>query len=116
MDIVYQSVEVQVQDRSLSQGEGSTVIFNVGGTFYEVYANTLLKHPNTTLARLLVSKPYILGSVTPVFIDRDGGRFKYILDWYRDGVISLPLHLPVGPLCRDIQYFGLPDDVNIVHD
>jgi hypothetical protein len=70
--------------------ENEIIHFNVGGTLYDVARETLLKFENTMLATLVSDKWRISRKEEIIFIDRDGERFKYILDWYRDGKINIP--------------------------
>jgi hypothetical protein len=70
--------------------ENEIIHFNVGGTLYDVAKGTLLKFENTMLATLVLDKWRTGCKEEIIFIDRDGERFKYILDWYRDGKINLP--------------------------
>lgn len=87
------------------------VCLDVGGVMYKVHRSTLAQHPNTMLARL-VSDAW-MGDVPPaepIFIDRDGERFKYILDWFRYGAVVLPRRIPIDALRMDAAYFGLPED------
>jgi hypothetical protein len=87
--------------------------FNVGGMRYDIAEETLLNHADTMLAKLVSSKWKKGGNQEPLFIDRDGERFRYILDWYRDGQIIVPKTIPVSALRNDALFFGLPDDVVI---
>ena len=101
----------------------ATVRFNVGGTIYEVSRSLLEQHPNTMLARM-VSKTW-LGEEEdnerkdePLFIDRDGERFCYVLDFMRDGpTVSLPVTISKEGFLKDLDYFGfdnvIPDDISM---
>ena len=63
------------------------VEFDVGGQQFKVARSTIMKFPDTMLGALL--ERWDTDS-KPVFIDRDPHRFRYILDFYRDGAIVLP--------------------------
>jgi hypothetical protein len=65
------------------------VNLNVGGIQYSAARNTIMKHEETMLAKL-VSEKWNPNSEVPIFVDRDGERFKYILDFFRDGEILVP--------------------------
>jgi hypothetical protein len=85
--------------------------FDVGGTPYNVAKDTLLKSKDTVLAKL-VSEKWTADQET-IFIDRDGERFKYILEtaevyWYRDGRIIVPITVAL-----DADFFGLQEDAVI---
>ena len=45
----------------------------------------------------------------PVFINRDGGRFKYVLDWMRDGRVIIPMEVTKDALLNDLHYYGFDD-------
>jgi hypothetical protein len=85
--------------------------FNVGGTPYEVALATLMKSPETMLAKL-ASQRWREKSGNKVeksiFIDRDGEIFKYILAWYRNNVIIIPRTIPVDAVENEVKYFSLP--------
>eukprot|EP01063_Lacrimia_lanifica_P008899 TRINITY_DN15969_c0_g2_i1.p3 TRINITY_DN15969_c0_g2~~TRINITY_DN15969_c0_g2_i1.p3 ORF type:complete len:184 (+),score=75.71 TRINITY_DN15969_c0_g2_i1:81-632(+) len=92
------------------------VMLNVCGQKYEVLVATLLSSPETMLGAL-VEKWNNNGEFSDesnttreIFIDRNGDRFQYILDWYRDGRIFLPKHIPYDAMMSDVQFFRLPQD------
>jgi hypothetical protein len=41
-----------------------------------------------------------------VFINRDGERFRYVLDYLRDGSVALPLSIPKAAFLKELEYFG----------
>eukprot|EP01061_Rhynchopus_euleeides_P015180 TRINITY_DN26001_c1_g2_i2.p1 TRINITY_DN26001_c1_g2~~TRINITY_DN26001_c1_g2_i2.p1 ORF type:complete len:184 (+),score=74.48 TRINITY_DN26001_c1_g2_i2:70-621(+) len=91
------------------------VILNVCGMKYEVLVATLLNCPETMLGSLVekwnTSGEFSADAPTrEVFIDRNGERFQYILDWYRDGRIVLPPHVPREAMLGDVEFFGLPSN------
>jgi hypothetical protein len=86
---------------------------NVGGTRYDIAEETLLNHEDTMLAKLVSSKWKKGGNQEPLFIDRNGERFQYIVDWYRDGQITVPRTISVNALRNDALFFGLPENVVI---
>ena len=48
----------------------------------------------------------------PLFIDRDGERFRYVLDYMRDGpTISLPVTVSKDGFLMDLDFFGF-ENVN----
>lgn len=85
------------------------VRFNVGGTEYQVARSTLMKFPDTMLA-VMVSERWSNESETNqvLTIDRDPLRFRFILDYYRDGRVNLPLTVSKGEVLTEAAYFGLP--------
>ena len=66
--------------------------FNVGGVRYEVSQSLLDANPNTMLAKS-ASKQWNEDPDADIFIERDGARFGLVLDYIRDGRVSLPVTL-----------------------
>ena len=93
-----------------------TISFNVGGSVYQVSCNTLQRYPESMLAKLVseVWKPQEPSA--PIFIDRDGSRFQFVLDFLRDGKVHLPASVSAEALRADFAYYGLPDGVKITRD
>lgn len=89
-------------------GEEDTKIvkFNVGGTRYEVARSLIEMHPDTMLARM-VSEQWQKDPSKEIFIERDGSRFKYVLDYLRDGKVSLPFSVCRESFLTDLQYFSI---------
>jgi len=53
------------------------------------------------------------GGVPPaLFIDRNGERFQYILDFRRDNEVHLPVTVSKATFGKDLEYFGffLPEE------
>ena len=69
----------------------STVKLNVGGQYFATSVQTLRKDPNSMLAAMFSgkfdTKPSEDGSF---FIDRDGTHFRFMLNYLRDGELTLP--------------------------
>lgn len=87
------------------------VCFNVGGTKYTVARSTIEQYPATMLARLISDtwsgqKEETKGKAKEIFIDRDGSRFRYVLDYLRDGRVHIPLSCTKGALLQDLHFFG----------
>ena len=102
---------------SNSNSNAATVRFDVGGTIYKVSRSLLKQHSNTMLTRM-VSETWLgeeennEGKDEPLFIDRDGERFRYVLDFMRDGPkVSLPVTVSKEGFLRDLDYFCF-DNVN----
>ena len=93
---------------------------NIGGTRYEV-SNSLLDQFQDSMLRRITSDTWNNESNDPlldpdltkkdeIFIERDGGRFKFVLDYMRDGEVSLPLSIPRQQLVSDMEYYGIDFD------
>ena len=110
-------MDVSSSSSGNSNNKNKTVRFNVGGTIYEVSRSLLEQHPDTMLSRL-ASETWCSGdqngsdvtNADALFIERDGERFKYCLDYMRDGgVVNLPSKVPKEALLLDLDYYGFQD-------
>ncbi len=81
------------------------VRFNVGGTRYEVSRSLLEMYPHTMLARS-ASELWHADPDAEIFLERDGERFKYVLDFCRDQRVFLPFTIPAEALLADLDYYG----------
>eukprot|EP00957_Ditylum_brightwellii_P117405 8954625-Ditylum_brightwellii.AAC.1 len=82
--------------------------FNIGGHKYDVSKSLLEQHPNTMLARIS-SEQWQKDPEAEIFIDRDGDRFRYCLDYLRDGSVVLPATVSKKALLQDLVYYGVED-------
>eukprot|EP00593_Proboscia_inermis_P011558 CAMPEP_0171318522 /NCGR_PEP_ID=MMETSP0816-20121228/89210_1 /TAXON_ID=420281 /ORGANISM="Proboscia inermis, Strain CCAP1064/1" /LENGTH=92 /DNA_ID=CAMNT_0011813109 /DNA_START=369 /DNA_END=644 /DNA_ORIENTATION=+ len=89
-----------------------TVTFDVGGKEYRVSTSLLQQYPECMLARM-ISEEWKKEEDTKLFIERDGERFRYVLDYLRDGRVSLPCTVPKAAFLKDMEYYGLQvsDDI-----
>ncbi len=75
----------------LKKLNGDYLKVNVGGQIFTTTLKTLTKVEGSYLARLFTGKANICLDRNGVpFIDRDGEYFDYVLDYLRDGQITLP--------------------------
>ena len=93
-----------------------TVKFNVGGKLYEV-SRSLLEdlHPKTVLARM-ASDTWQGDPESTIFVERDGDRFRCVLDYMRDGRVDLPPTVSKASVLRDLDYFGIEAEPGLVND
>ena len=69
----------------------STVKLNVGGHHFTTSIQTLTRDPNSMLAAMFSGRFEMKPSKDGTFfIDRDGTYFRFILNYLRDGKLSLP--------------------------
>lgn len=88
------------------------VKFNVGGTKYEVSRSLLDRYKDCMLATICSeswSKTNQDASTedNEIFIDRNGERFQYVLDYMRDGRVELPRSVSKSLFQADLDYYGL---------
>ena len=96
------SVETMVDDTKITP----TVKFNVGGKAFETARSLLLQHEDTMLARL-VSDTWQEDPTKPIFIDRNGSTFDFVLDYLRYGSITLPMTVSKEMFLRDMDFYGI---------
>lgn len=87
------------------------VTFNVGGRRFETCRQTIRRIPETRLTHLLDEC-----TEAEIFIDRDGARFEYVLNYLRNGYIA---HGDDDEdelfemLEKEAQYFGISEMANL---
>lgn len=89
----------------------STVTFDVGGKLYRVSRSLLEKHPHTILAKEGLVRTNDNkdddkhdAHDVPIFIERNGDRFMYVLDYMRDGTVHVPDECIQQSLLLDFKY------------
>jgi hypothetical protein len=92
---------------AVTTNNAPSVTFDVGGTIYKISRSLIEQYPDTMLARM-VSDTWLKGDQKePLFIDRNGERFQYCLDYMRDGpVVALPFTIPKDALLKELEYYG----------
>lgn len=86
---------------------------NVGGTRYEVSDSLLDQFPESMLRRL-TSEAWNKNNQdgegaaeSEIFIERNGQRFQYVLDFMRDAAVALPLAIPRAQFIVDLEYYNI---------
>ncbi|GAX25729.1 potassium voltage-gated channel Shal-related subfamily D member 1 [Fistulifera solaris] len=95
------------------------VRLNVGGSRYEVSRNTLTRYEGSMLASLISGKWKEGEGDEEIFIDRDGRRFGYILEYLRSDRVHLPHLSARSALMEEFEYFGIDADeskILVQHD
>ena len=112
-----------------AHGTNDKIHINVGGTLFCIKKDMIMRHPETMLG-VMVSERWEKKNDSSstenngkeeYYIDRDPTRFKYILDFYRDGGVDgkivIPLTISKPEMMKEIQYFALPlTDTDIDYD
>lgn len=97
----------------MSDCKSKTVRLNVGGTNYEVSRNTLERCEGSMLASL-ISDHWKEGNSDddkPIFIDRNGLLFQYVLDYLRTNKIHLPSSVSQAAVNEEFAYYGIDDGI-----
>ena len=85
----------------------NTVCFNVGGKQYQLSRSLLDMHPNTMLAQS-ASEQWLQNPDAEVFVENDGIRFGYVLDYLcDDGSVTLPMTVLKPSFLADLVYYGV---------
>ena len=80
--------------------------FNIGGHRYEVSRSLLLNHPDTMLAKS-ASDQWQEDPESEIFIERDGQRFRFVLDYLRDGKVGLPITETTDAFVAELEYYNI---------
>ena len=80
--------------------------FNIGGQRYEVSRSLFDKHPDSMLARS-ESEQWQEDPEAEIFIERDGLRFRYILDYMRDDKLDLLPTESKKTIVTELEYYGI---------
>ena len=105
---------------STASTEDAMVRLNVGGHRYDVPRSLFELYPRSMLARL-VSDEWNTDEInnhddgssdyheddTIIFIDRNGHRFQYVLDYMRDREVNLPMTESIEATRKELEYYGL---------
>lgn len=92
-----------------------TIKFNIGGTKYEVSKALLERYSGSMLETIASTRWRTTSSENndsienshEIFVDRNGERFQFVLDYMKDGVAVLPFSIPRASFIQDLEYFGL---------
>ena len=106
--------EAKEDDENDNNSITSLVTLNVGGTKYQVSRSLLDQHPNTMISRMVSDTWQTDGDSNErgCFIERNGARFAYVLDYMRDGRVSLPggnSTCTKLSVLHELAYFGFAD-------
>jgi hypothetical protein len=89
------------------------VRFNVGGTHYDVSRDTVERCEGSMRASP-ISDRWKEGSTKsddPIFIDRNGLLFQYVLDYLRNDKLLLPSSVSRAAVAQEFEYYGIDADV-----
>lgn len=87
------------------------ISFDVGGKTYRVSQSLLMKYPTTMLHT--ASADIETSNINdPIFIDRNGERFQYVIDYMREGQVELPTTVSMDTFLKEMDYFGF-DEISL---
>lgn len=86
--------------------ESTHILLNVGGKRYETTTTTIGAHPGTLLEMLVRRKRE---DDMEIFLDRDGPMFRWILYWYRTGMLvdHNIVGVPKEVWLHELDYYGI---------
>lgn len=90
---------------------------NVGGTHYEVSRDTFERCKGSMLASL-VSNTWKEGNYNdgPIFIDRSGRLFEYVLNYLRTNKVYLPPSVSKAAVEEELLFYGIDAEMKKVTD
>jgi len=88
-----------------NEGGTKTIRYNVGGKCFEVSQEAVNRHPTTILTIKALEFSQNI-STDAIFIDGNGERFGYILDYLHTGRAVLPSNVPKAALLQDLNDYG----------
>ncbi|GAX22436.1 hypothetical protein FisN_14Hu050 [Fistulifera solaris] len=89
-----------------------TVRLNVGGMRYEVARDTLMFYEDSMLASLVSGRWKEGNGEDEIFIDRDGRRFGFLLNYLRSDRVYLSESSDQAALEDEFEYFGIDADMS----
>lgn len=92
-----------------------TVLFNVGGHQYRVSRSLLSSFPNSMLARASSSDMWYKDEGSEIYIERNGQRFQYVLDYLRDSEVYLPMTECKQAFISELEYCNIDFDEDSIH-
>lgn len=99
------------------ESKRSIIRLNVGGTHYEVSRNTIERCEGSMLASL-ISETWKEGNSDnlPIFIDRNGRLFEFVLDYLRTNKVHLPPSVSKAAVKEEFEFYGIAADMSQVHE
>jgi len=92
-----------------------TVLFNVGGQQYRISQSLLDTQPKCMPTRS-ASEHWHSDDSSEIYIDRNGSRFQYVLDYLRDGRVVLPISECKEAIISELEYYSIDyDEDYIIH-
>lgn len=87
------------------------VRLSVGGTRYDVARDTLERCGGSMLAKLISGHWKEGKSDEPIFIDRNGRLFEYVLDYLRNNKFHLPPSVCRATVKEEFEYYGIAEGI-----
>mmetsp|Transcript_15380 Transcript_15380/g.33229 ORF Transcript_15380/g.33229 Transcript_15380/m.33229 type:complete len:250 (+) Transcript_15380:514-1263(+) len=97
--------QTQMHDDIVSLASNNeTVKLNVGGKKYETSWAVI---SSVEKLSALAYERWVEDPEDEIFVDRDGIRFRYCLDYFRDGKVVIPRSETRESILNDLKYFGV---------
>jgi hypothetical protein len=72
------------------------------------------RYPKSLLAKTAFSPWNRDDNDEEIFIERDGDRFRYVLDYLRDGLVFIPATVAKEAVMLDLNYYGVDYNDEVV--
>ncbi|PAA88559.1 hypothetical protein BOX15_Mlig034117g2 [Macrostomum lignano] len=108
------STEANISLESCADEQSSLITLDVGGTRYSTSLSTLTRYPDSMLGAMF-SDRFRLNN--PAAIDRDGNLFRHVLNFLRNGRLSLPDGFSEGEaLLAEAEFYQIQPLVQQLRD
>lgn len=104
-----QASKKQRTNDAMESSMDNIVTFDVGGKIFKTSRSCLQNHEGTHMLERLVSDTWQKDKdhTKPIFIDRDGDTFAYVLNYLRYGRVTLPDTIPEDMFLLDLDFYGI---------
>ena len=90
----------------VTDNDVDTVRINISGTIFQIQPSTLLRFPNSRLAKLASSEKTT--DKKTFYFDQDATLFGHILRCCRSGEVHVPSLICPREFMRELQYWDIP--------
>ena len=112
------SEQLQESSAAYEGAPAGILSLNVGGVTFDTTRSTLMNGNQSNYFSAIASgrHKYSLDSKGRIFIDRDPTYFRYILNFLRDGVVSLPKDAhALEEIHKEAEYYSLQGLINLAN-
>lgn len=85
----------------------NTLRINISGTIFQVQLSTLLRFPNSRLAKIAEDHS-VSGETNVIYFDQDATLFSHVLRCCRSGEVHVPALICPREFLKELQFWGIP--------
>jgi hypothetical protein len=105
-----QKGSMETQTKKFKRMHLSSVQVNVGGKRFDLSRSFLEMNKGTRLSHIVSDRcdeEPRSDNGTPIYIDRDGNQFSYVLDYLRQGFVHLPVAVSEESFVTELTFYGV---------